>query len=216
MRRHEKAHKRPAVQEDETDTHLEDEDARCQNVQKRKKAGKRATDKPLECSSKLHVPKHRIIIGSERPKPSDPRFEKAFGEFNKQRFDKEYAFLEEIRKSEIGQLERAAREDATAKTIMKKMKNEEKAKQRAKKLEQAKKEHYELEREMVKMGKRPFYLRKSKAYLLVLDSCTLRFREGALWIFFVLALGFAAFVPRTTSRGTSRCSHLLENRLRFV
>ncbi|KAG7358494.1 rRNA biogenesis protein RRP36 [Nitzschia inconspicua] len=94
--------------------HDDDKDDADVTMQKKKTKKKKSKHRPTEVSSKRSdffrrgAPKLNesgigVEIGAKRYKPIDPRVSNLSGHFNQDQFQKNYAFLEEMRNQEIGQ-----------------------------------------------------------------------------------------------------------------
>ncbi|MBE3111842.1 MAG: hypothetical protein IMZ46_15280 [Acidobacteria bacterium] len=134
----------------------------------RAKPKKRSKNAPTEVTSKKPVSRRRDIISDTRPKARDPRFDAVDGEVDDSRFRKAYAFLDGYRDDEIKQLrgEIKKTKDEYAKEELKrelkvlenKRVTDKKKAERDKVLEKHKRE----EKELVRQGKTPFYLKEAE------------------------------------------------------
>ncbi|EPY52409.1 DUF947 family rRNA processing protein [Schizosaccharomyces cryophilus OY26] len=122
---------------------------------------------PMEVSSKRPVSRFREVVDVPKKFTRDPRFDSLSGNLNKEKVKKNYSFVFEYRKKEIEQLreelkkckdsERAEALKATLKSLLSKMERnfeEERA-------ERVLREQRAHERDQVKQGKKPFYMKKS-------------------------------------------------------
>ncbi|KAL1878089.1 hypothetical protein VTK73DRAFT_8140 [Phialemonium thermophilum] len=136
---------------------------------------------PVEMSSKKRVSRRRDIVEVHKLQPRDPRFappgvggtRAASTTADEAKARRAYAFLEEYRDNEIRQL-KAAIKTTTAKTPEAAAQREE-LKRRLMAMEERKRaqerkdralavlqEHRRQEKELVKQGKKPFYLKRSE------------------------------------------------------
>ncbi|KAK9465626.1 hypothetical protein V1512DRAFT_292294, partial [Lipomyces arxii] len=142
-----------------------------------KRASKHA---PQEISAKKAVPWLRQVVDVPKIERRDPRFENLAGKFDDTQFRKNYAFLNEYREQEMKDLEaRIAKSKNFAETaqMQKEYQSLESKLNAAKRKDferQVVREHEKKERELVKQGKTPFYLKKADKKKLIL---TKRFSE---------------------------------------
>ncbi|KAL7273252.1 rRNA biogenesis protein rrp36 [Rhizina undulata] len=125
---------------------------------------------PTELSSKRAVTRKRTVV--ELPataKARDPRFDSAVkGVFSEEAFKKNYGFLEGYRDDEVTALKgemKATKDEERREELKKKVESMESRKKTDKakeKRESVLRELKKKEREAVKMGKKPFYLKKSE------------------------------------------------------
>ncbi|KAL3872529.1 hypothetical protein ACJMK2_035752 [Sinanodonta woodiana] len=139
-----------------------------------KKFKRENKNRPMEISSKVHVPRVRQVIPVKKKIARDPRFDDLSGQYNETFFKEAYSFLDDVK----------AKEKEKVKVLLKKEKDEEKKKNmqalmnRMNQQEQSmlqKKKQTELlnewkkkEEERVKEGKNPYFLKKSDKKTLVL------------------------------------------------
>lgn len=126
-------------------------------------------NRPMEVTSKKPVGRFREVFQAPKKVVRDPRFESLCGEFDENRFKKRYSFIfnEELpmeRKKLQKILEKS--KDPKAVEEMKKhiswIDNQLRAVQEGNKYSEKLSEHKKNEKEAVKQGKRPFYLKKSE------------------------------------------------------
>lgn len=157
-----------------------------------KRASKSA---PAEQSSKKPVSRYREAVEVNIPKARDPRFDSATGGVNESQFKKNYAFLNEYKEKEIGTLK-----EEIKKTKRKSMKGGAGLKRDTQELERALKrmesqkqtqeakdrsavlvaERKKKERELIKQGKTPYFLKKSEQKKMVLMDRYSKLREKEL------------------------------------
>ncbi|OTB07838.1 hypothetical protein M426DRAFT_71586 [Hypoxylon sp. CI-4A] len=125
---------------------------------------------PTEQSSKRQVTRRREVVTIHKSVARDPRFSAAVSArpMDEDRSRRAYGFLDEYRDSEIAQLRAAVKKtrDATAKEELKRalksMEGRKQAQAQRAKEKQVIEEHRKREKELVKQGKTPFYLKKSE------------------------------------------------------
>ena len=129
---------------------------------------------PTELSSKKAVSRKRSIVAPPTVAHRDPRFTNLSGTLNTNKVAANYAFLDEYRQSELAALKSTIRntKDPTAKEALKKellvMESREKAR-KDKEIQQAVlREHRRKEKEAVRSGKQPFYLKRGEQKKLAL------------------------------------------------
>ncbi|TLS25049.1 hypothetical protein PpBr36_07415 [Pyricularia pennisetigena] len=141
--------------------------------------GRKTKSAPEEMSSKRPVSRYREVVKpppNARPKPRDVRFEQELTGEDYRRFRRNYAFLDEYRDDEMAKLREiitrkkgvtpADREDAKLK--LRKMEDEKRSQERKDREDELMREHKKKEKELVKQGKKPFFLKKSEQKKLLL------------------------------------------------
>ncbi|KAL8874197.1 MAG: hypothetical protein Q9174_000425 [Haloplaca sp. 1 TL-2023] len=129
---------------------------------------------PAEMSSKKAVSRKREVVPTNKIDVRDPRFEPTSGPLDEQRAKQNYDFLDAYRDSEIADLKAGIKQtkDAAAKEKMKRaVLSMESRKQTQRKKDQEQevlKAHRAKERDLVKQGKKPFYLKKGEQKKLAL------------------------------------------------
>lgn len=125
-------------------------------------------------SSKKPVSRKREVVTSSVPKvqPRDPRFDPATGaaggSVDGVRARKAYAFLDEYRADEMRQLRGAIKAAKTAETkeelqrALRSMESKRQTQERKDKEIALVEEHRRREKELVRQGKKPFYLKRSE------------------------------------------------------
>lgn len=114
--------------------------------------------------------RRREILADPRRKHRDPRFDPLVGSghLDKSKAGKAYAFLDEYRDSEMGELRAQIKKtrDAEAKERLKRqlmsMESRKKATRKRHDEEALLREHRRQEKELVAQGKKPFYLKRSE------------------------------------------------------
>lgn len=123
---------------------------------------------PQELTAKKPVSRKREAVPVPFVKARDPRFDPALGTFNEAAFQKNYDFLEDYKESEAAALKDRLKKikDAEEKERIKKKlavyDNQKKSKAKKEEREAILREHKKRERQMVKEGKKPFFLKKCK------------------------------------------------------
>ncbi|KAG1203460.1 hypothetical protein G6F35_012071 [Rhizopus arrhizus] len=124
--------------------------------------------RPMEISSKKAVSRFRTVVPLQAEKRRDPRFDKLSGNFNQDLFEKSYGFIKEYNKSEIEMLRERIRKEKDADTqeslkkMLTKMVSAEKMDEDKKRKQALIRERKKKEAELVKQGKKPFFLKKCK------------------------------------------------------
>ena len=123
---------------------------------------------PAELSSKKAVSRRREVISITKPDQRDPRFEPLTGRLDEQMTKKNYAFLDAYRASEIASLKIAIRttKDPAAKEELQRTLLRMESQQKAQRVKDERhivvRAHRARERELVKQGKRPFFLKRAE------------------------------------------------------
>ncbi|KAK1729877.1 uncharacterized protein BDZ83DRAFT_716043 [Colletotrichum acutatum] len=123
---------------------------------------------PMEQSSKKPVSRRREIIAVPKMEVRDPRFDPMSGPVDESKARRAYAFLDDYRKDEMKQLRAEIKKtkDADKKEEIKRMllsmESKMKARERKQRADDVIQEHKRKEKELVKEGKQPFYLKKSE------------------------------------------------------
>ena len=132
---------------------------------------------PQAMSSKHPVPRARTIVPTNKPAARDPRFDSLTGTLDTTKHDKNYSFLNDYRANEISSLKatlkaldcrkglsvndrEAEREDL--KLAIQRLTSKAKAEQIKEKEREVVRQHRSEERDKVKAGKQPFFLKKSE------------------------------------------------------
>ena len=122
---------------------------------------------PAVQSSKRMVSRKRQVVEVKKPVFRDPRFEKIGGpQPDENTLTKRYSFLNDYKQSEIADLKKAIKKSRNGdeKEQMRKqlesMESQMKAQQRKDELQTVKQQHKQKEKELIKDGKNPFYLKK--------------------------------------------------------
>ncbi|KAI9199608.1 uncharacterized protein BJ171DRAFT_427564, partial [Polychytrium aggregatum] len=132
--------------------------------------------RPMEVSSKKPVSRARTVVELPKRQIRDPRFESLSGRFNEDLFKRSYGFLSDYRADEMKQLrEQIAKtkniqERERMDRTLQKMISKQKSKERDDDRKKLKSEWKKSELDMVKRGKKPFFLKKADAKKLELVS----------------------------------------------
>jgi len=135
-----------------------------------RKGGRSSKHAPAEQSSKRPVTRKRTVVELPKSTARDPRFDPLAGRLNEDGIKKKYAFLAEYQKSELAELKAALKaknklSDAERDGLKRKILSIE-SRQKAANAKEAEKEvqrqHRKKEQELVKQGKKPFFLKKSE------------------------------------------------------
>ena len=147
-----------------------------------RKAGKKDTrdfarsskHAPAEMSSKKAVSRKREAIPVTKREYRDPRFEVLSGPLDESKIKRNYSFLEGYRDDEMKLLKDEIRKskDPTAKETLKRallsMESKKKTQQAKDKQQDIIRDHRAKEKELIKQGKKPFYLKKTEQKKLAL------------------------------------------------
>jgi ribosomal RNA-processing protein 36 len=126
---------------------------------------------PTEMTSKRPVSRKREFDTVAKPQVRDPRFDPTINStpgYDEHRAKKAYAFLDEYRASEMAELrgelkrERDPAERQRIERLLMSMESKKKAEDRKEREHRIIVEHRRAEKELVKQGKQPFYLKKSE------------------------------------------------------
>ncbi|KAA6412320.1 MAG: hypothetical protein FRX48_04472 [Lasallia pustulata] len=131
---------------------------------------------PAELSSKKAVSRKRGVVPTTKLDHRDPRFEHLSGPIDEMKTKRDYAFLEEYRDDEMKQLKetihRTKRTDEATTEALKRallsMESKKKAQAAKDKQQEIIRTHRAKEKELIKQGKKPFYLKKSEQKKLAL------------------------------------------------
>ncbi|KAK4191371.1 hypothetical protein QBC35DRAFT_486992 [Podospora australis] len=151
---------------------------------------------PVEMTSKKQVSRRRDFLteetttkflGSKKTQARDPRFMPAThseSKIDEIKAKKAYAFLDEYRESEMQDLKQAIKKckNPYEKEKLQKellvMESKKKAQERKERAEKVIEEHRRQEKELVKQGKTPFYLKKSEQKKRVLEKQFAGLKKG--------------------------------------
>ena len=123
---------------------------------------------PAEQTSKKPVTRKRSIVAAPKREIRDPRFEALSGVLDERKVSQNYAFLSKYRQDEAEELKRAIKttKDAEAKDTLKRellsMESKRKAREAKEAREEVLRKHRKEEKEAVRQGKKPFYLKKTE------------------------------------------------------
>ena len=123
---------------------------------------------PMEISSKKAVSRRREVVPISKREYRDPRFEPITGPVDQAKIHQAYSFLDDYREDEMKQLKMGIKiaKDMELKERLKKvlmsMESKKKAQTRKHKEQEILDNHRKEEKEAVKQGKKPFYLKKAE------------------------------------------------------
>ena len=123
---------------------------------------------PAEMSSKKAVSRKREVVPVTKREYRDPRFEPLAGKVDEARIREAYSFLDDYRDDEMKELRNVIKttKDDEAKEKLKRalssMESRKKVQLRKDKEKEILDQHRKEEKELVKQGKKPFYLKKSE------------------------------------------------------
>jgi ribosomal RNA-processing protein 36 len=133
------------------------------------KKGRSSKHAPTSMSSKRAVTRRRTVVPIAKSKIRDPRFDPLTGPLVQTDIDKKYSFLNDYRTTEITALRTAIKNPKISEHEQEALKRQllsMQSKQKAKAKEDAERkvlsEHRKKEKDMIKQGKQPFYLKKSE------------------------------------------------------
>jgi len=143
---------------------------------------------PTEISSKKAVSRKREVVPVAKREHRDPRFESLSGRdyIDQSKVRKAYSFLEDYRDDEIKELKNSIRQvkDEGEKEKLKRkllsMESRKKAQDRKDKAEEVLARHKKEEKELVKQGKKPFYLKEAEQKKRVLLDTYSSLKPGQL------------------------------------
>ena len=149
-----------------------------------RKAGKNGTQErarsskhaPAEISSKKAVSRKREVVPTLKRAVRDPRFEPTSGSIDQEKAKKNYGFLNDYRDSEISELKSTLRQakDPITKERLKRallrMESRKKTQQSKDQEQEVLSAHRAKEKELIKQGKKPFYLKKADRKKLALTQ----------------------------------------------
>ncbi len=123
---------------------------------------------PAEISSKKAVSRKREVVPVTKREYRDPRFEPLSGPLDEKKLQKAYSFLDDYREDEMKELKSAMKktkdefEKEKLKRALLSMESRKKAQERKRKEAEILDKHRREEKELVKQGKKPFYLKKTE------------------------------------------------------
>ncbi|KAI8991596.1 hypothetical protein BDF20DRAFT_845435 [Mycotypha africana] len=124
--------------------------------------------RPMEVSSKRAVSRFREVVPLQAEKRRDPRFDKLSGHFNKDLFEKSYGFLKDYKNSEMEMLKQRLKKEKNPekqeemKHLLQKMMTTERQEEEKKRKEALFRQRKKQEAELVKQGKKPYFLKRSE------------------------------------------------------
>lgn len=133
-----------------------------------KKLGRANKNRPSEQSSKKRVSSIREVVPAKKRVRRDPRFDDLSGHYNEDLFKKSYDFLNDYRQTEKKEVQKALKKttDSSRRSdlqfLLNEMQQREARATKAAAERKAKKELKKQQLELVKKGKKPFYLKNSE------------------------------------------------------
>ncbi|XP_061435141.1 ribosomal RNA processing protein 36 homolog [Lethenteron reissneri] len=125
-------------------------------------------NRPVEMSSKRPVGRLRQVISMKKEVVRDPRFDDLSGTFSETIFQSTYSFLDSIRQREKKELEKGLKKVKSSdrkqemEYLLQRMENQERAKQKQEKRQEAELKAKREARELMLQGHSPFYTKKSE------------------------------------------------------
>ncbi|KAL0258711.1 rRNA biogenesis protein rrp36 [Diplodia seriata] len=160
--------KAPASDDDEpSDEDLESSDSDQEDSGKKPKS-RSSKHAPAVMTSKKPVSRKREVLASKKRAPRDPRFDALSGSLNSNQLKHNYAFLDQYRDSEMAELKASIKKTKNEedKAILKRkllsMESQKKAKDSKERHEKVLREHKKQEKDAVKQGKTPYFLKQSE------------------------------------------------------
>ncbi|KAJ5066148.1 hypothetical protein M0811_03481 [Anaeramoeba ignava] len=141
-----------------------------------KKRSKADRKKPREVSSKIKPSKFKQILPDKKRPVRDPRFDDLSGKFNKSKFNQAYSFLDKKREKEIQKLKKELNQTSNEKEKEKinqalNLITQENLRRKAEKeKDEIIQERRKKEKELIKQGKKPYFLKKSEEKNILLIS----------------------------------------------
>ncbi|MCJ1260203.1 rRNA biogenesis protein rrp36 [Lobaria immixta] len=154
-----------------TDAEAEERKAGKNNTRDFSRSSKHA---PAELSSKKAVSRHREVVPIQRLDHRDPRFEPISGRVDELKTKRNYSFLDEYRESEMTELRTAIRQTKDRdgkeklKQALRSMESRKKTQEAKDQQQEVVRAHRAKEKELVRQGKKPFYLKRAEQKKLVL------------------------------------------------
>lgn len=168
--------------DDEADSGAEQTD-----VPARRPKRSRARDAPVEMSSKQPVSRFRQVVAPVRAKARDPRFDDAAGAYREAGFKQAYSWLAEKKQDELAELKAAAAKTkdpekrSELRAAIARYRTESRQRSRVEREKGLVADWKKQERERVKAGKKPFFLKKADQKKLALADRFLELeRSGQL------------------------------------
>ncbi|KAK2940238.1 putative Ribosomal RNA processing protein 36 like protein [Blattamonas nauphoetae] len=129
--------------------------------------GFKKSDVPKEISSKKPFNPYEVKPKKKTPQSMDPRFDPLCGKFNEDLYRKSFTFINDLKQQELNELKERAKKmkngeekEALYQEIRKKTQQREQEQQRLRVREKVQ-EFRRTQRDLVKQGVNPFYLRRS-------------------------------------------------------
>eukprot|EP00127_Corallochytrium_limacisporum_P007358 Clim_evm10s248 gene=Clim_evmTU10s248 len=164
---------------EESSEEEEDFDRHGHEKSERKKRGtkvKRAKNAPREESSRKRPVGPRQVVEVVKKRNRDPRFDDLSGVLHKDQYQKAYSFLDNLRAEEIEELRKSLKKEKDPvqrermSSILSKYRQQQKQQQDEERRLHIKRERNKAEREAVKQGKRPYFLKRADEKKLALTA----------------------------------------------
>lgn len=161
---------RDSSEDDGSDSESESRASSANEESQNKKAHRASKHAPTEQSSKFTVSRKRTVVFVPKSTARDPRFDPLTGPLNEDAIKKKYAFLNDYRKSELSELRSVLKtnkklselEQESLRKVILSIESKQKAADAKEKEKEILREHRKQEKDLVKKGKKPFYLKKSE------------------------------------------------------
>lgn len=127
---------------------------------------RKSKNAPAVMSSKKPVSRKREVVPTKKRVARDPRFDKLSGHLDESKVKQKYAFLDQYRDSEMAELKATIKKTKNEedKEILKRkllsMESQKKARDSKERQEKVVREHKKSQKEAIKQGKTPYYLKK--------------------------------------------------------
>ncbi|MCJ1470165.1 rRNA biogenesis protein rrp36 [Pseudocyphellaria aurata] len=138
---------------------------------------------PVELSSKQAVSRRREAVPIKKLDHRDPRFEPINGRVDQSKAKKNYAFLDQYRESEMAELRTSIRQTKDSDTkeklkqTLRSMESRQKTQEAKDQQQKVVRSHRAKEKELVRQGKKPFYLKRAEQKKLALVERFARLKE---------------------------------------
>ncbi|KAK7512622.1 uncharacterized protein IWZ02DRAFT_436609 [Phyllosticta citriasiana] len=135
---------------------------------------RKSKNAPAVMSSKKPVSRKREVVPTKKRVARDPRFDKMSGPLDEHKVKQKYAFLDQYRDSEMAELKATIKKTKNEedKEILKRkllsMESQKKAREAKERQDKVVREHKKGQKDAIKQGKTPYYLKKSEAKKLAL------------------------------------------------
>ena len=123
-------------------------------------------NRPREMSSKKPVSRFRPAVSVVQQEKRDPRFDPLCGEFDDKSFKEDYRFVSDIKSGELKTLKKQLLEEEDPETrkkikyLVQRFENQIRAERQKKEKEEVKQKEAKERKEMIKAGKKPYFVGK--------------------------------------------------------